>query len=77
MLLIWGKKDKFVPPALAHEFARYNENLQLLSIEDVGHCPHDENPEIINQAILDWINSLSDRQSKDNSLLDTSSAQNF
>lgn len=77
MLLIWGKKDKFVPPALADEFAQYNENLQLLTIEDVGHCPHDENPEIINQAILDWINSLSDRQSKDNSLPDTSSAQNF
>lgn len=61
MLLIWGQKDRFVPPALASEFAQYNENLQLLDLEDVGHCPHDENPEMVNQAILDWIISISDR----------------
>ncbi|NWF60132.1 MAG: alpha/beta fold hydrolase [Fischerella sp.] len=61
MLLIWGQKDRFVPPALAREFARYNGNLQLLNLENVGHCPHDESPDIINQAILDWIISLSKR----------------
>jgi pimeloyl-ACP methyl ester carboxylesterase len=55
MLLIWGQKDRFVPPILASRFAQYNEKLQLLYLEDVGHCPHDECPEKINQAILDWI----------------------
>lgn len=55
MLLIWGTKDKFVPPALASQFAGYNEKLQVLYLEDVGHCPHDESPEQVNQAILDWI----------------------
>ena len=55
MLLIWGQKDKFVPPVLARQFAQYNENLQLHSMEDVGHCPHDERPELVNQVILDWI----------------------
>ncbi|MEA5618131.1 alpha/beta fold hydrolase [Cronbergia sp. UHCC 0137] len=55
MLLIWGKKDRFVPPALATQFARYNEKLELLYLEDVGHCPHDESPEQVNKAILDWI----------------------
>lgn len=61
MLLIWGRKDKFVPPALACEFARYNQNLQLLNLDNVGHCPHDENPDAVNQAILDWIASVDDR----------------
>ncbi|WP_427159993.1 alpha/beta fold hydrolase [Aliinostoc sp. HNIBRCY26] len=56
MLLIWGQKDRFVPPILASQFAQYNEKLQLLTLEDVGHCPHDECPEQINQVILDWIN---------------------
>ncbi len=56
MLLIWGQKDRLVPPVLASQFAQYNENLQLLYLKNVGHCPHDESPEIINQAILDWIN---------------------
>lgn len=55
MLLIWGQKDRFVPPALASQFAKYNENLELLNLEGVGHCPHDENPEQVNQVILDWI----------------------
>ena len=55
MLLIWGKKDRFVPPALANQFVRCNDKLQLLYLEDVGHCPHDESPEQVNQAILNWI----------------------
>jgi pimeloyl-ACP methyl ester carboxylesterase len=55
MLLIWGTKDRFVPPKLANQFVGYNERLQLLYLEDVGHCPHDESPEQVNQAILDWI----------------------
>ncbi|WP_016950573.1 alpha/beta fold hydrolase [Anabaena sp. PCC 7108] len=55
ILLIWGKKDKFVPPVLASEFARYNEKLELLYLEDVGHCPHDESPEQVNKVILNWI----------------------
>ncbi|MDM9382981.1 alpha/beta fold hydrolase [Chlorogloeopsis sp. ULAP01] len=61
MLLIWGKNDRFVPPALAHEFAQYNENLKLLNLDNVGHCPHDECPETVNQAILDWIISVSNQ----------------
>ncbi len=55
MLLIWGKKDRFVPPQLANQFVGYNEKLQLLYLENVGHCPQDESPEQVNQAILDWI----------------------
>jgi pimeloyl-ACP methyl ester carboxylesterase len=55
MLLIWGRKDKFVPPNLASEFAKYNAKLEILYLEDVGHCPHDESPELVNQVILDWI----------------------
>ncbi|MCX5980324.1 MAG: alpha/beta fold hydrolase [Nostocales cyanobacterium LacPavin_0920_SED1_MAG_38_18] len=55
MLLIWGKKDRVVPPKRANQFVGYNEKLQLLYLEDVGHCPQDESPELVNQAILDWM----------------------
>ncbi|MDF5719549.1 MAG: alpha/beta fold hydrolase [Rhizonema sp. PD37] len=55
MLLIWGQKDRWVPPALAQQFAQYNQNIQLLTLENVGHCPHDESPEEVNKIILDWI----------------------
>ncbi|MDB9540650.1 alpha/beta fold hydrolase [Anabaenopsis tanganyikae CS-531] len=56
MLLIWGQKDRFVPPILAQRFTQYNENLEVLNLENVGHCPHDECPETVNQVILDWVN---------------------
>ncbi|MCG6135497.1 MAG: alpha/beta fold hydrolase [Nostoc sp. LLA-1] len=61
MLLIWGSKDRFVPPILAKRFTQYNEKLELLDLEDVGHCPHDECPEKVNQVILDWIEKHSNQ----------------
>jgi pimeloyl-ACP methyl ester carboxylesterase len=58
MLLIWGQQDRMVPlSAFARQFAEYNHNLQLLKLDNAGHCPHDECPEQVNQAILDWIDS--------------------
>lgn len=58
MLLIWGQQDRMVPPALARQFVKYNPNLQLLSIENAGHCPHDECPEQVNPEILNWMEYL-------------------
>lgn len=55
ILLIWGQQDRMVPPAFARQFAEYNPNLQLLTLDNAGHCPHDEAPEQVNQAILDWM----------------------
>jgi pimeloyl-ACP methyl ester carboxylesterase len=55
MLLIWGQKDKFVPAVFGKRFTQYNDRLELVNLEDVGHCPHDESPEIVNQLILDWM----------------------
>ncbi|MBV8885275.1 MAG: alpha/beta fold hydrolase [Chroococcidiopsidaceae cyanobacterium CP_BM_RX_35] len=55
LLLIWGQQDRMVPPALASQLSEYNPNLQLLKLEQAGHCPHDECPEQVNQIVLDWI----------------------
>jgi pimeloyl-ACP methyl ester carboxylesterase len=55
ILLFWGLKDMMVPPKLAPLFLNYNSNLQLIEIENAGHCPHDEYPEFVNQQILDWL----------------------
>ncbi len=55
MLLIWGNKDRFVPPSLAPMFAQYNTKLEILNLDNIGHCPHDESPEEINPLILNWI----------------------
>lgn len=60
MLLIWGKQDKFFPVKSAEEFAKCNDKLQVIYIEDVGHCPHDECPERVNKEILEWIDKYLD-----------------
>ncbi|OLP17177.1 alpha/beta hydrolase [Leptolyngbya sp. 'hensonii'] len=61
ILLIWGKQDRMVPYPLARpqQFIQYNPRLTLIELEDCGHCPHDECPEPVNQAILEWIKSWS------------------
>lgn len=61
ILLIWGQQDKMVPPAFARQFAAYNPKVELLVLENAGHCPHDECPEEVNQAILAWIDNFLSR----------------
>lgn len=55
ILLMWGRRDRMIPPYLARQFAELNSNLELVEIDDAGHCPHDECPERVNQILLDWL----------------------
>ncbi len=57
LLLIWGLQDRVIPPTLARKFVAMNPKLELVEIENAGHCPHDECPERVNQILLDWINT--------------------
>jgi len=55
MLLMWGRQDRMIPPYLAHQFAALNPKLELVEIDNAGHCPQDECPERVNQILLDWL----------------------
>lgn len=55
ILLMWGRQDRMIPPYLARQFATLNPNLELIELDDAGHCPHDECPEKVNQVLLDWL----------------------
>lgn len=59
ILLFWGKRDTLVPPQLAPLFRRYNPELHLVELDNAGHCPHDECPEVVNRTILDWLLTFS------------------
>lgn len=58
MLLIWGLKDRMIPPSQAPILAALNPRIQLIQLEDVGHCPHDEYPEHFNSLLLNWLETL-------------------
>lgn len=57
LLLIWGRQDRMIPPQVVQpsHFLAYNSRLQLIELDQAGHCPHDECPKQVNQAILQWI----------------------
>jgi pimeloyl-ACP methyl ester carboxylesterase len=44
-LIVWGKQDRFLPPAYAEEYARLIPGARVSLIEDCGHEPLIEKPE--------------------------------
>ena len=64
MLLLWGKQDTFVPPMLGPKIADLNPRIRLVELENAGHCPQDECPDVVNQLILDWAKELEGSQDR-------------
>ncbi|NJK40381.1 MAG: alpha/beta fold hydrolase [Acaryochloridaceae cyanobacterium SU_2_1] len=55
ILLVWGQQDLMVPPRLGPLFAKCNPKIQLIELEQAGHCPHDECPDRVNTLLLRWL----------------------
>ncbi len=54
--LIWGERDPWEPVAEAQEWAKRFDCIQSIKIlGKAGHCPHDESPKEVNQALLEII----------------------
>jgi len=58
MLLLWGRRDRLVPPLIADRVVRQAPDglVQLHWLEELGHCPHDEAPELFHAALINWLN---------------------
>lgn len=54
-LILWGDSDGILGTADAQKFQTGIKNSQLIWIEDSGHVPHLEQPEITARCILEWI----------------------
>ncbi|CAK9152378.1 unnamed protein product [Ilex paraguariensis] len=57
LLLVWGDLDPWVGPAKALRIKEFYPNTSLVNLQ-AGHCPHDEVPELVNKALLDWLSTL-------------------
>ncbi|KAJ7953024.1 putative Alpha/beta hydrolase [Quillaja saponaria] len=57
LLLLWGDLDPWVGPAKANLIKEFYPNTSLVNLQ-AGHCPHDEVPELVNSALLDWLSTL-------------------
>jgi pimeloyl-ACP methyl ester carboxylesterase len=54
-LILWGRRDKLIPPSTAQEFARDIRGAQLVMFDGLGHVPHEEDATRTVQAVLAFL----------------------
>ena len=55
LLVLWGSHDRLVPPQISERLHRHKGDLELQLLPKLGHCPHDEKPELFNRHVLGWL----------------------
>lgn len=54
-LVIWGGRDKLIPPPIAQNFTRDIAGSRLVVFPELGHVPHEEDPESTVQVVKDFL----------------------
>jgi len=54
-LIIWGRNDKLISSTLGERLQKELKNAQLVMIEECGHVPNEECPEITAEYINDFL----------------------
>ena len=54
-LLIWGRKDKLIPLKFGEKFKQEIVNSKLIIFDELGHVPHEENPQKTVRAVLNFL----------------------
>jgi pimeloyl-ACP methyl ester carboxylesterase len=55
-LVMWGGKDLLIPVDNAHKFAADIAGSKLVVWDDLGHVPHEEDPQRTVQALIAFVN---------------------
>lgn len=65
LLVLWGAEDPWTPVSAgrvfqewSHDQAEKTQQIQFIPIPGAGHCPHDEQPAVVNPLILNWLAEL-------------------
>jgi pimeloyl-ACP methyl ester carboxylesterase len=56
-LIIWGAKDRLIPPKMGIKFNQDITNSQLLVFDELGHVPHEEDPESTVSAVKRFLDA--------------------
>ena len=54
-IAIWGAADPWEPIALGRELMDVPTVKEFVELPNVGHCPQDEAPELVNPILTNWI----------------------
>jgi magnesium chelatase accessory protein len=57
MLLLAGDRDAAVPPSVSDRVAKRLAGAEVLRLPGIGHLAHEEAPEVVASAILEWCNA--------------------
>ena len=65
-LALWGTQDPWTPmdggmhPGTS--FGNFTDEFTLIPLDGVGHCPHDECPDLVNSNMIEWLKGLDQRE---------------
>jgi len=54
-LIIWGGKDRLILPKFGHQFDQDITNSHLVVFDELGHVPHEENPQSTVLAVKQFL----------------------
>jgi len=54
-LVLWGERDRLIPPAFARRFASDIRGAKLVTFADLGHVPQEEDPQRTVQPVLEFL----------------------
>jgi pimeloyl-ACP methyl ester carboxylesterase len=57
-IAIWGAADPWEPIAMGRDLMNVPTVSEFVELPNVGHCPQDEAPELVNPVLQKWISQL-------------------
>jgi len=58
-LILWGEKDVAIIPTLAHETAKYIDDVTVKTFKEYSHWINHEAPELVNKEIIQFFEKSS------------------
>ncbi|CAH9108781.1 unnamed protein product [Cuscuta europaea] len=55
VLVAWGDKDPWEPLELGRAYSKFNTVEDFVVLPDVGHCPQDEAPHLVNPLVENFV----------------------
>ena len=55
ILIVWGRQERSIPVDRGIEMHKILKDSRLEILDDAGHCPHDDQPELFNQLAIDFL----------------------
>ncbi|WP_421946543.1 alpha/beta fold hydrolase [Phaeodactylibacter xiamenensis] len=62
-LLVWGRQDNITPAFVGEKFHELIENSRLIFLEECGHAPMMEHPEVFNKHLEDFLAEVAAKES--------------